>query len=262
MRTLIAIGSGIALGFLLFQWNAPPAQAKLITGTNGPDRLTGTPHRDHIFGKNGPDIIWPKDGHDVIRAGASHDHVHASKDGIRDVIYCGPNPETGPDKDGDDAFVDSRDVTHGCENIFHRGGGAALSEGAPLSAGDQRRLLDATPSLSADVIPRWLICHTVDDCHNPPPRPLISRLGHCTWDRDGAIEHEWDQRLGTFVPWECKCYTHVDGCHWIRRPLQHRAALPWWPPHRRYVKDARRACQSIVCKTIWVRVRYPTRNIW
>ena len=181
MRTLAAIGSGIALGFLLFQWHAPPAQAKLITGTSGPDRLTGTPHRDHIFGKNGPDIIWPKGGHDVIRAGASHDHVHASKDGIRDIIYCGPNPETGPDKDGDDAFVDSRDVTHGCENIFHRGGGSALTDwGRNLDHAAYRSSavvgrVDRPQSVSADQGWQDLTALTRRQTSSPAPADVIPR---------------------------------------------------------------------------------------
>lgn len=141
---------------------------------------------------------------------------------------------------------------------------AALTEGATeavsLPSGDLAT--HSAPSVSADIIPRWLVCNTIHDCHNPPPKPVRSMLPDCNPANDGLIQHEWDQRLGTFVPWECVCYrSGAMICHWVRRPLEHRASLPWWPAHRRWVKDARRACRSIVCKTVWVRVRYPTRNI-
>lgn len=95
MRRLLATGIVLALGVVA---GAGGAQASLITGTDGPDRLSGTVAADLIRGLGGNDIIAALAGNDVISGGdgsdriaggAGDDAIAAHADASPDIVGCG-----------------------------------------------------------------------------------------------------------------------------------------------------------------------------
>jgi hypothetical protein len=77
---------------------AAVADARVVQGTPGPDRLVGTARadvlrglsgRDSLRALGGTDVLQGGPGRDVHDAGAGDDLVAASYDGARDVVRCG-----------------------------------------------------------------------------------------------------------------------------------------------------------------------------
>jgi Ca2+-binding RTX toxin-like protein len=78
---------------------AAVAQARIVTGTAGNDRLVGTIRADALRGLGGNDRLQALAGGDFLQggpgrdthdAGAGNDLVAASYDGARDAVACGP----------------------------------------------------------------------------------------------------------------------------------------------------------------------------
>jgi hypothetical protein len=91
---------------------------------------------------------------------------------------------------------------------------------------------------------------------DPAPRPGPKQP--CTWEKRGKHLLVWDERLGAYVEWVCRC-TAVDSCRWFRLRIVERKLLPWESFRWRYVWDRQRACDAIVCLTELVLHRYPTK---
>lgn len=92
MRFGLAAAVALVLGVAM-------AEARVVTGTAGNDRLVGTPHadvlrglagNDQLFGRGGTDFLQGGPGRDTHDGGAGNDRVAASYDGARDVVRCGP----------------------------------------------------------------------------------------------------------------------------------------------------------------------------
>jgi hypothetical protein len=75
------------------------AEARVVTGTAGSDRLVGTARADVLRGLGGsdrlralggPDFLQGGPGRDLHDAGSGNDLVATSYDGARDVVSCGP----------------------------------------------------------------------------------------------------------------------------------------------------------------------------
>lgn len=75
------------------------AEARVVTGTPGNDRLVGTARADVLRGlagndqlsaRGGTDFLQGGPGRDIHDAGPGNDLVAASYDGARDVVRCGP----------------------------------------------------------------------------------------------------------------------------------------------------------------------------
>jgi len=78
---------------------AAVADARVVQGTPGPDRLVGTARADVLRGLGGNDTLVAFGGTDFVQggpgrdlhdAGAGNDLIAASYDGARDVVRCGP----------------------------------------------------------------------------------------------------------------------------------------------------------------------------
>jgi hypothetical protein len=74
------------------------ASARVVTGTQGNDRLLGTPRsdalrglggRDVLLGASGADFLTGGTGRDTHDAGPGNDLISAAYDGARDVVRCG-----------------------------------------------------------------------------------------------------------------------------------------------------------------------------
>jgi len=61
-----------------------------INGGGGPDAISGDVGDDILFGEGGNDHLDPGRGKDRVFAGPGDDIVSSSRDGKRDVIFCGP----------------------------------------------------------------------------------------------------------------------------------------------------------------------------
>ena len=98
-----------------------------ILGTFGVDTLNGTPGRDKICGRFGDDRIYGNAGNDVIHGGEGADVIYGGKgrdqiyggggedvvlarDGMRDIIDCGPEKDV--------AVVDRIDVVSHCRTVY------------------------------------------------------------------------------------------------------------------------------------------------
>jgi Ca2+-binding RTX toxin-like protein len=114
-----------ALAFLMLA-SAGPAQAKLIVGTKGPDKIAGTANADVIRSLGGNDRIKGGGGRDRLLGGRGADRLNAV-DGRRDRVVNG-----GPGKDV--CRVDPTDQTRmkGCETVkVGRAGGPGLGCASP-----------------------------------------------------------------------------------------------------------------------------------
>jgi Ca2+-binding RTX toxin-like protein len=130
--------------------SAGPAQAKLMVGTKGPDKIVGTAKADTIRALGGNDRITGRGGRDRLLGGRGADRLNAV-DGRRDRVVSG-----GPGKDicRVDAIDQAR--TKGCETVkVGRAGGPGLScasppEEAKLAAGGLARTAqeEAPPTFS------------------------------------------------------------------------------------------------------------------
>lgn len=58
---------------------APAADAKRITGTNGPDNIVGTNNKDRISARGGDDRVRARGRADVIRGGSGGDKLNGGK---------------------------------------------------------------------------------------------------------------------------------------------------------------------------------------
>lgn len=82
-----------------------------LRGGRGDDRLRGGAGNDTLDAGAGDDLLVGGRGRDVLFGGAGDDRLDA-RDGVRDVVDCGP---------GDDiARVEGRDVVRGCERVLRR----------------------------------------------------------------------------------------------------------------------------------------------
>jgi Ca2+-binding RTX toxin-like protein len=127
--------------------SAGPAQARLMVGTKGPDKIVGTAKADVIRSLGGNDRIKGRGGRDRLLGGRGADRVNAV-DGRGDRLVGG-----GPGKDvcRVDAIDQAR--TKGCETVKvgkAGGPGAGLScasppEEAKLAAGVARTAQEEAP---------------------------------------------------------------------------------------------------------------------
>jgi hypothetical protein len=110
---------------------APPAPTPVQSpntrsGTAGPDRLSGTAAGDTLYGLDGNDVLFGLAGNDVLFGGRGNDILVGglgrdrlfggpgndtlrARDGLRDVVDCGPGRDT--------AIVDRTDRVSGCERV-------------------------------------------------------------------------------------------------------------------------------------------------
>ena len=65
----------LAAGLVAELVAASSAQARVIVGTGGNDRLTGTPSKDLIYGKHGSDVLAARGGRDVLVGGHGADRL-------------------------------------------------------------------------------------------------------------------------------------------------------------------------------------------
>lgn len=80
-----------------------------IDGGEGDDTITGGRGKDRIDGKDGNDYISGGKGNDKLRGGGGNDNIFA-RDGVRDIINCGP----GIDK----VRADKQDqISRNCETV-------------------------------------------------------------------------------------------------------------------------------------------------
>jgi len=109
------ISAVLVVGCLLLAAAVP---AKTVRGTNGPDVLRGTSRADSLYGFGGPDRIFGLRGDDLVVGGPGADVLVGgpgndrlvARDGVADVLRCGPGLDT--------AVVDSRDrVSKDCEKV-------------------------------------------------------------------------------------------------------------------------------------------------
>lgn len=82
-----------------------------INGGNGDDRINGGSGNDRLYGGAGDDIIQGNGGLDRIYGGSGDDKIYA-RDGMKDVIDCGPGK--------DEAYVDADDTVKNCEKVVRR----------------------------------------------------------------------------------------------------------------------------------------------
>ncbi|MBX5443331.1 MAG: hypothetical protein IRZ32_17620 [Solirubrobacteraceae bacterium] len=75
----------------------------------GRSRLVGSPGDDRLVGADGDDVIVGGRGTDAILGGGGNDRIEA-RDGVRDLIDCGPGLR-------DVAIVDRLDVVDDCERV-------------------------------------------------------------------------------------------------------------------------------------------------
>jgi Ca2+-binding RTX toxin-like protein len=106
-RTLVGVLSAAALTLPL-ALVASPAQAAVITGTNGDDTLYGTEAPDEISGLRGDDLLAGREGADDVFGGPGADDVRGQRDD--DFLAGNGGPDVVRGADGDD---------------FLRGGGGA-----------------------------------------------------------------------------------------------------------------------------------------
>ena len=107
--------------------SATPANAKLILGTKGPDRLVGTARADVIKGFRGKDRITGRRGRDRLSGGRGADRLNAV-DGRRDRLVRG-----GPGKDVCRIDPADRARLTGCETVqVVTGGGPGGGPGGEL----------------------------------------------------------------------------------------------------------------------------------
>jgi hypothetical protein len=86
-----------------------PRRVHVVFGTARRDRLVGTRNADLLRGLSGNDVLTGLGGHDTLLGGAGYDTLHA-RDGLRDVVDCGPGKDV--------AYVDRRDaVAKNCETV-------------------------------------------------------------------------------------------------------------------------------------------------
>jgi hypothetical protein len=130
--------------------SAGPAQAKLIVGTKGPDRIVGTAQADVISSLGGNDRIKGRGGRDRLSAGRGRDRLLGGRgadrlnavDGLWDRVVNG-----GPGKDVCRVDAVDQDRMKGCETVkvgTTGGPGAGLTcasppEEAKLGAGGLAR---------------------------------------------------------------------------------------------------------------------------
>lgn len=84
--------------------------ADILSGAGGDDRVEGGAGRDDVGGNQGNDTLIGGSGKDVFTAGIGDDFLEA-RDGIRDIVDCGP----GFDTVKADIGVDS--VDSDCESV-------------------------------------------------------------------------------------------------------------------------------------------------
>ncbi|HEU0024681.1 MAG TPA: hypothetical protein VFQ12_08625 [Thermoleophilaceae bacterium] len=91
-----------------------------VSGNSGDDRVSGGSGDDRVFGRSGDDGVSGNAGDDRVFGGsgrdrlfgrAGDDRIH-SRDGVRDLVYCGPGRDT--------AIADREDLLRGCERVFRR----------------------------------------------------------------------------------------------------------------------------------------------
>jgi Tol biopolymer transport system component len=92
----------------------------VLVGSVAGDLLHGGAGVDRLLGGLSADVLNGGSGQDRIDAQAGRDFVHA-RDGERDVVLCGTNHGTTPERD--EAWVDRVDVARGCEILHVPGGG-------------------------------------------------------------------------------------------------------------------------------------------
>lgn len=57
------------------------AYAKMLTGTNGPDRIVGTKEMDSLYGLGGADRLFGMEQPDQLYGGGGNDQVHGNRGG-------------------------------------------------------------------------------------------------------------------------------------------------------------------------------------
>jgi Ca2+-binding RTX toxin-like protein len=83
----------------------------LLDGAAGNDCVKGNAGEDTVRGGGGDDFVRGGDGADIHQGGNGNDKLNSAKDGVRDVVNCGPG-------DDDRAWVDELDhVKEGCEKV-------------------------------------------------------------------------------------------------------------------------------------------------
>ncbi|MCC6831936.1 MAG: hypothetical protein IT200_11375 [Thermoleophilia bacterium] len=85
--------------------------ADCLSGGPGRDRLEGGAGDDTLGGDAGGDLLIGGTGRDLLAGGAGADVIR-TRDGVRDVVRCGPGRDT--------AVVDRRDAVTGCEIVVRR----------------------------------------------------------------------------------------------------------------------------------------------
>lgn len=92
--------------------------ADKVYGRAGNDKLSGGSGGDLLDGESGKDTLIGGSGNDKLRGGTGNDKLYggygndtfAARDGVKDVISCGPGTDT--------AYVDRYDYTYGCEYVL------------------------------------------------------------------------------------------------------------------------------------------------
>jgi Tol biopolymer transport system component len=117
-RRILSVGSGACRRYGILEIDAFRRTVKRLTnrcrieGSARDDTLVGTPLRDLMHGLGGADTITGGRGNDVLSGGPGDDLLRA-RDGLGDVIRCGP----GRDR----VIADRRDVVdRDCERVGRR----------------------------------------------------------------------------------------------------------------------------------------------
>ena len=99
MRRLLVAGIALALATVA---GASTADARLINGTDGPDRISGTPAADTILGRGGNDVIDALAGDDLVVAGTGRDRISGGRGSDRIGAHADASPDTVRCGDGHD----------------------------------------------------------------------------------------------------------------------------------------------------------------
>ena len=83
-----------------------------VGGGDGDDEVSGGEGADRTYGDAGDDYLIdaPDNDRDLLYGGSGRDNVQVRDfPAVRDVVYCGSGRDT--------AYVDKKDVVHGCEIV-------------------------------------------------------------------------------------------------------------------------------------------------
>jgi hypothetical protein len=123
------------------------ADVEQVIGGTSDDQLEGDPNPNTLRGGDGADTLSGNGGADTLRGDAGDDTVNA-RDGVADVIDCGPGADT--------AIADAADTTTSCETVQLPAAPPAPPADAPATPGPGPVPTAAPPAkVGATVVGRW-----------------------------------------------------------------------------------------------------------